>query len=125
YDPNQHYYDPNNPHAWQSAQMPGGGPPPKPAYKQWWFWTIIGIIVVGIVVLIFALLSRDDEDPASTDPNPTQQSDPSPTEPAESDRKSTRLNSSHVSISYAVFCLKKKTLSFLVQTTRKHLAIDI
>src|SRR5699024_12550907 len=26
-----------------------------------------------------------------------------------SDRKSTRLNSSHVSISYAVFCLKKKT----------------
>src|SRR5438067_3801146 len=26
------------------------------------------------------------------------------------DRKSTRLNSSHVSISYAVFCLKKKSL---------------
>src|SRR5699024_11315383 len=28
----------------------------------------------------------------------------------ELDRKSTRLNSSHVSISYAVFCSKKKTL---------------
>src|SRR5207249_9812019 len=27
---------------------------------------------------------------------------------AHQDRKSTRLNSSHVSISYAVFCLKKK-----------------
>src|SRR5207253_9643303 len=27
------------------------------------------------------------------------------------DRKSTRLNSSHVAISYAVFCLKKKTHS--------------
>src|SRR5699024_12685105 len=27
---------------------------------------------------------------------------------AHTDRKSTRLNSSHVSISYAVFCLKKK-----------------
>src|SRR5438874_5570272 len=27
---------------------------------------------------------------------------------AELDRKSTRLNSSHVEISYAVFCLKKK-----------------
>src|SRR5207249_5350881 len=27
----------------------------------------------------------------------------------DTDRKSTRLNSSHVSISYAVFCLKKKT----------------
>src|SRR5699024_2962216 len=30
------------------------------------------------------------------------------------DRKSTRLNSSHVSISYAVFCLKKKKTSELV-----------
>src|SRR5437588_4391973 len=28
----------------------------------------------------------------------------------EQDRKSTRLNSSHTVISYAVFCLKKKTL---------------
>src|ERR1039458_10035733 len=28
-----------------------------------------------------------------------------------SDRKSTRLNSSHLGISYAVFCLKKKRLS--------------
>src|SRR5690348_17872582 len=28
--------------------------------------------------------------------------------PGEADRKSTRLNSSHPSISYAVFCLKKK-----------------
>src|SRR5690348_13507800 len=28
---------------------------------------------------------------------------------AQQDRKSTRLNSSHPSISYAVFCLKKKT----------------
>src|SRR5699024_11718594 len=29
-------------------------------------------------------------------------------QPSGLDRKSTRLNSSHVSISYAVFCLKKK-----------------
>src|SRR2546430_13572479 len=29
---------------------------------------------------------------------------------ADVDRKSTRLNSSHSQISYAVFCLKKKTL---------------
>src|SRR6266851_8520170 len=28
--------------------------------------------------------------------------------PPSSDRKSTRLNSSHITISYAVFCLKKK-----------------
>src|SRR5207249_12037215 len=31
-----------------------------------------------------------------------------PSESKHIDRKSTRLNSSHVSISYAVFCLKKK-----------------
>src|SRR5207245_10499717 len=30
------------------------------------------------------------------------------------DRKSTRLNSSHGSISYAVFCLKKKITSLLI-----------
>src|SRR5689334_24125301 len=29
------------------------------------------------------------------------------------DRKSTRLNSSHSSISYAVFCLKKKKITYL------------
>src|SRR5690606_41632907 len=32
------------------------------------------------------------------------------------DRKSTRLNSSHVKISYAVFCLKKKTTPSLSQS---------
>src|SRR5689334_24177841 len=30
------------------------------------------------------------------------------------DRKSTRLNSSHSSISYAVFCLKKKKVEYIV-----------
>src|ERR1039458_10706067 len=35
-------------------------------------------------------------------------------DPAPTDRKSTRLNSSHLGISYAVFCLKKKTnISYL------------
>src|SRR5690349_22595675 len=33
---------------------------------------------------------------------------PSPLRGTTRDRKSTRLNSSHVEISYAVFCLKKK-----------------
>src|SRR5690349_22879601 len=36
--------------------------------------------------------------------------------PGRGDRKSTRLNSSHVEISYAVFCLKKKKR----QKTEKH-----
>src|SRR5258705_6141465 len=31
-----------------------------------------------------------------------------PTSESDQDRKSTRLNSSHLGISYAVFCLKKK-----------------
>src|SRR6266487_4964481 len=39
----------------------------------------------------------------------------SPREPASGDRKSTRLNSSHPSNSYAVFCLKKKTEPHLVE----------
>src|SRR5436305_5450225 len=34
------------------------------------------------------------------------------------DRKSTRLNSSHVRISYAVFCLKKKKQSETVEAHR-------
>src|SRR5207249_12334922 len=44
--------------------------------------------------------------------------------PSELDRKSTRLNSSHVSISYAVFCLKKKKsaveLTFINQPRTKN-----
>src|SRR5438445_10254403 len=31
------------------------------------------------------------------------------------DRKSTRLNSSHANISYAVFCLKKKHLNTMIE----------
>src|SRR5438874_5825306 len=45
----------------------------------------------------------------------------------EKDRKSTRLNSSHVEISYAVFCLKKKkkkqlrvSTPTLISTTYSH-----
>src|SRR5438309_2898940 len=36
------------------------------------------------------------------------------------DRKSTRLNSSHSSISYAVFCLKKKKITELSDTDNPH-----
>src|SRR2546430_12325616 len=42
----------------------------------------------------------------------------------EKDRKSTRLNSSHSQISYAVFCLKKKT--FMTEPhALKHLAVPL
>src|SRR5437868_10708152 len=39
------------------------------------------------------------------------------------DRKSTRLNSSHVSISYAVFCLKKKKDTRLAQDGRRIMTV--
>src|SRR4051794_41272843 len=42
--------------------------------------------------------------------------------PAQRDRKSTRLNSSHPSISYAVFCLKKKKTA--QQALRDHIRHD-
>src|SRR3712207_8438395 len=46
------------------------------------------------------------------DQDPTAQSAlPTPDSYEFLDRKSTRLNSSHANISYAVFCLKKKKLS--------------
>src|SRR3712207_7140922 len=35
------------------------------------------------------------------------------------DRKSTRLNSSHANISYAVFCLKKKNKRTIFYTTQR------
>src|SRR3712207_7956348 len=37
-------------------------------------------------------------------------------QPPAQDRKSTRLNSSHANISYAVFCLKKKSLKSWCQS---------
>src|SRR3712207_7042241 len=38
------------------------------------------------------------------------------TQPSPADRKSTRLNSSHANISYAVFCLKKKQEPLSLET---------
>src|SRR5688572_32738529 len=38
---------------------------------------------------------------------------------ADEDRKSTRLNSSHSQISYAVFCLKKKKINHIVSLPPK------
>src|SRR5690625_7091349 len=80
--------------------------PPQAQESNFWttgkgVLTIIGIAVAATVVVIafiFSTLDQDNEfgQPATYSNQPT-------------DRKSTRLNSSHVAISYAVFCLKKKT----------------
>src|SRR5438067_5250829 len=67
-------------------------------------------------------LSLHDALPIFRDNQPTQIpiDDPPPLPPLGEceDRKSTRLNSSHVSISYAVFCLKKKRCARIVWQER-------
>src|SRR5205814_7323727 len=44
-------------------------------------------------------------------PRPGCDEEENSSQPGRGDRKSTRLNSSHLGISYAVFCLKKKKKS--------------
>src|SRR5258708_32084807 len=41
------------------------------------------------------------------------------------DRKSTRLNSSHQIISYAVFCLKKKKNNVVRTSNMKYICVDV
>src|SRR5699024_12057601 len=53
-------------------------------------------------------------------PDPTGAERSGRSSSSRTDRKSTRLNSSHVSISYAVFCLKKKIAEMLNQITVIH-----
>src|SRR6266705_5667500 len=53
-------------------------------------------------------LSLHDALPICRWPPPPRRAHPTPGGTSSPDRKSTRLNSSHRTISYAVFCLKKK-----------------
>src|SRR5206468_11332878 len=65
------------------------------------FGRLYGRLALGCaLVLLFPLLSITDELHAQ----------PAVMAGSSQDRKSTRLNSSHDQISYAVFCLKKKIL---------------
>src|SRR5690606_40419356 len=57
-------------------------------------------------------------DPDGSRPGPGSRS----ASPGPVDRKSTRLNSSHVKISYAVFCLKKKMTRLAVGCTPENAA---
>src|SRR5258708_25625100 len=68
----------------------------------------VGAFVHGLEKAVIATLA-DFGIPASTDPAAVGVWTPGEHgQPAKIDRKSTRLNSSHQIISYAVFCLKKK-----------------
>src|SRR5690348_18213607 len=73
---------------------------------NWAAWTGLGIGLLHPLPLLFAAHDRF---------RPLDIAFPvwSPVQPVENllDRKSTRLNSSHPSISYAVFCLKKKNIN--------------
>src|SRR5437762_6333994 len=62
----------------------------------------------GHMVVERVLGDREAAREAQANPVSLSRSAPS----VERDRKSTRLNSSHRCISYAVFCLKKKTLRY-------------
>src|SRR5690606_42057825 len=63
------------------------------------------VICDGLLFLFFLIVFR----PAPKGPHTVHEEPPGPIMSIAIDRKSTRLNSSHVKISYAVFCLKKKT----------------
>src|SRR5690625_6109057 len=67
-----------------------------------------GIVLDGMVISAPEVQEPSPGGEASISGNFTQ----------EQDRKSTRLNSSHVAISYAVFCLKKKKQQNLHTTGR-------
>src|SRR3712207_8237160 len=64
----------------------------------------------GPPVPILRVLSSARDEAAATPPEPSSHRIPQslPDSQRSRDRKSTRLNSSHANISYAVFCLKKK-----------------
>src|SRR2546430_8658291 len=65
-------------------------------------YKMVGVGSVGTRCYIMLLIGRDQNDPLFLQIKEAQPS------VLERDRKSTRLNSSHSQISYAVFCLKKK-----------------
>src|SRR5436309_15826862 len=60
----------------------------------------------GLLRELFALTKSDEVTPERVHLALRERESGLP--PPDADRKSTRLNSSHVKISYAVFCLKKK-----------------
>src|SRR5256885_12585484 len=60
---------------------------------------------------ITALIERGKKDPAAREAQRTLAAEVTELIHGDADRKSTRLNSSHLVISYAVFCLKKKKMS--------------
>src|SRR5690625_6423882 len=83
--------------------------------KDWIIKTSILIIGILVIVALWFMFAKIDSYLTKVDKlekeNKEQKELIERLEYAREDRKSTRLNSSHVAISYAVFCLKKKKVS--------------
>src|SRR2546430_13075956 len=62
--------------------------------QQRWTWAAFFVVLIALIAWCGVLMVRSPRSAEAT---------------SREDRKSTRLNSSHSQISYAVFCLKKKT----------------
>src|SRR5207249_12309467 len=77
---------------------------------QAWVCQVVVLAVVGVATPL-GEVAADGQIQRAVRLHP-----PLPVETEGVDRKSTRLNSSHVSISYAVFCLKKKTTTSTLPT---------
>src|SRR5256884_7003911 len=90
------------------AMLPARGPRPTLKGEEPMQLRLMDDIVVPKTLA--ARFDHSDRPPyASSSTRPSSFSDVRPPNAIQQDRKSTRLNSSHGYISYAVFCLKKKT----------------
>src|SRR2546430_6163525 len=83
--------------------------------------TIAGIFFIAGACELTRAQARPDSPPVTMKPSATDQNAQAESELRAGialtlDRKSTRLNSSHSQISYAVFCLKKKKKSRTCQS---------
>src|SRR5690625_6382463 len=74
--------------------------------------TLVLLLAQGVPLVVLLLAAGEGDEDLGTPPDEVQlQRDDRVTllpGACQGDRKSTRLNSSHVAISYAVFCLKNK-----------------
>src|SRR5690554_7765444 len=89
-------------------------PPRSPLFPYTTLFRSIKPVADEVTLALNGRATGKEDEPIALNIRPTS-SDPSETFnitisdiPVGADRKSTRLNSSHVRISYAVFCLKKK-----------------
>src|SRR5690625_5936137 len=81
-------------------------PVPPRGLNSVWFIGIVLVLALMTIIPLYWMVATAFTPAALTVRFPPEIIPSNPT--LRKDRKSTRLNSSHVAISYAVFCLKKK-----------------